>query len=411
MFAICYVALTFVTFAMLALLPSGQRKTVLVFSALFFGLIGFMMTPRANMYTDTVRFFDTLDEVRNFAVTGLGDAWRYLMDACGYNSTPVIGAIMFLISLQPENGFLTLLAATVDIGAGFYLCFKQSNNGMNKRSLIAGVICFLCLFNFNAGVSGIRNYMAGFLAICIAYHFSDRFNIPSLLLYLPLILIHPFAAMIPLLYIMSTTYKKHNVAFAFCCIPLLLQHYIQESVFSLFSKFSSIPFFASLSFKSTQYFGERAYIVSASIFSRTRDLLLFVFYLFILLYILKRKNNLSRHYAGLSIMMACFAAGSLADEQLFSRSVSMLMLMLIPFICELFSKEITKEKVSLPIALVCLGTIVIFVDNLRAGVRFQNIVFSWTSLVLIVSAFILLLVFIAARKNRRKTQNETCISY
>ena len=390
MFAICYTALTLTTIAMLALLPSGKRKTVLVFSALFFGLIGFMMTPRANMYTDTVRFFDTLDEVRSFAATGLEDAWRYLMDTCGYNSTPVIGAIMFLISLQPENGFLTLLAATVDIGAGFYLCFKQSNNGMNKRSLIAGVICFLCLFNFNAGVSGIRNYMAGFLAICVAYHFSDRFNIPSLLLYLPLILIHPFAAM------------KHNAVFALCCIPLLLQRYIQESVFSLFSKFSSIPFFASLSFKSTQYFGEGAYIVSASIFSRARDLLLFVFYLFILFCVLKRKTNLSRHYIGLSIMMSCFTAGSLADEQLFSRSVSMLMLMLIPFICELFSKEITKEKVSLPIALVCLGTIVIFVDNLRAGVRFQNIVFSWTSIVLIVSAFILLLVLIAARKIRRK---------
>ena len=110
-------------------------------------------------------------------------------------------------------------------------------------------------------------------------------------------------------------------------------------------------------------------------------------------------------------MMSCFAAGSLTDEQLFSRSVSMLMLMLIPFICELFSKEITKENVSLPIVLVCLGTIVVFADNLRAGVRFQNIVFSWASLVLIVAAFILSLVFIAARKIRRKDQNETRISY
>ena len=89
----------------------------------------------------------------------------------------------------------------------------------------------------------------------------------------------------------------------------------------------------------------------------------------------------------------------------------MLMLMLIPFICELFSKEITKENVSLPIVLVCLGTIVVFADNLRAGVRFQNIVFSWASLVLIVAAFILSLVFIAARKIRRKDQNETRISY
>lgn len=105
-------------------------------------------------------------------------------------------------------------------------------------------------------------------------------------------------------------------------------------------------------------------------------------------------------------MMSCFTAGSLADEQLFSRSVSMLMLMLIPFICELFSKEITKEKVSLPIALVCLGTIVIFVDNLRAGVRFQNIVFSWTSIVLIVSAFILLLVLIAASNSEENQKKD-----
>lgn len=59
----------------------------------------------------------------------------------------------------------------------------------------------------------------------------------------------------------------------------------------------------------------------------------------------------------------------------------------------------------------CLGTIVVFADNLRAGVRFQNIVFSWASLVLIVAAFILSLVFIAARKIRRKDQNETRISY
>lgn len=40
MFAICYLALTLATIAMLALLPAGKRKTVLVFSALFFGLIG-----------------------------------------------------------------------------------------------------------------------------------------------------------------------------------------------------------------------------------------------------------------------------------------------------------------------------------------------------------------------------------
>lgn len=401
MFAICYMALTLTTIAMLALLPSGKRKIVLVFSALFFGLIGFMMTPRANVYTDIVRFFDTIDEVRNFAVTDLEDAWRYLMDTCGYNSTPVIGAIIFLISLQPENGFLPLLAATVDIGAGFYLCFKQSNNGMNKRSLIAGVICFLGLFNFNAGVSGIRNYMAGFLAICVAYHFSDRFNIPSLLLYLPLILIHPFAAMIPLLYIMSTTYKKHNVVFALCCIPLLLQHYIQESVFSLFSKFSSIPFFASLSFKSTQYFGEGAYITVSSSFSRTRSILLFCFYLFILIYGIRRKTKLPNRYVGFAVMMGCFALGAFMDQALFSRCVSMLMLTVLPFICEIVGRNIHRIS-DFPISLSIIGilVLVIFIDNLRAGVRFEYINMSWYSLIIFIILIISMTIFINSNKEK-----------
>ena len=136
--------MTLITRVMISLSSSRRKRlTVLVFSALFFGLIGFMMVPKTTVFVDTVRFFNTLDETRTFAVTDKAEAWHYLMNVRGYNSVPVIGLIIFLISLQPENGWLTFLAATVDVGAGLYICFKQSNNGKNKKTPFQEVFYFL----------------------------------------------------------------------------------------------------------------------------------------------------------------------------------------------------------------------------------------------------------------------------
>ena len=101
MFALSYLTVTLVTLVMISLSSSRRKRlTVLVFSALFFGLIGFMMVPKTTVFVDTVRFFNTLDETRTFAVTDKAEAWHYLMNVRGYNSVPVIGLIIFLISLQ-----------------------------------------------------------------------------------------------------------------------------------------------------------------------------------------------------------------------------------------------------------------------------------------------------------------------
>lgn len=388
--------MTLVTLVMISLSSSRRKRlTVLVFSALFFGLIGFMMVPKTTVFVDTVRFFNTLDETRTFAVTDKAEAWHYLMNVRGYNSVPVIGLIIFLISLQPENGWLTFLAATVDVGAGLYICFKQSNNGKNKKTLVLCVFLFLSLFNFNAGVTGIRNYMAGFAAICIVYKFSDEFNAITLPFFLLLILIHPFVSIVLLIYLFAGMYRRHNFIYAICCALLLLQHYIQASVFNIFSKLSYIPFFASLSYKSTQYFGDGAYITVSSSFSRVRSILLFCFYFFILVYGIRRKVNLPKRYIGFAIMMGCFTLGAFMDQALFSRCTSMLMLSVLPFICEIVKKNIDRATaLPIPLSISAAVALIVFADNLRAGIRFEDIHMSWYSLCILIVLILSMIVFL-----------------
>lgn len=397
MFAICYMALTFATIVMLALFPAGKRKTVLVFSALFFGLIGFMMVPKPTVYVDTVRFFNTLDETRSFAVTDTGEAWHYLMDVCGYNATPVIGVIIYLLSLQPENGWLTFLAAAVDVGAGFYLCFKQSDNGGNRRTLTLSIFFFLALLNFNGSVSGIRTCMAGFTAICLIYHYSNKFNVVFSLWFLPLILIHPFTAVVLLFFVLSGAYKKYNIFYSVCCLTCLFQHYIQAAVLSTVSKLSFIPFFASISFKSTQYFGEGAYITTGY-YSNLRFMLLFFFCVLILVYALWKCNNFSTHYVGFVILLICFSAGSIMDQILFSRCVALLVIAVLPFMCEIIKHSMSRFYSLSSFLFFC--ALLIFIDNLRAGIRFQDIYVSWNSLLLFAVILISYVIFLFLNKRK-----------
>ena len=70
----------------------------------------------------------------------------------------------------------------------------------------------------------------------------------------------------------------------------------QTYLFSVFEAFSFIPFFGSLAFKSSQYFGEGAYIGSPTVFSRWRSILLFIGLAAFVLYSLRRTDSLKSRY-------------------------------------------------------------------------------------------------------------------
>lgn len=207
-------------------------------------------------------------------------------------------------------------------------------------------------------------------------------------MYLPLILIHPFSFIALLLHILSQTIEKHRIIYTILCLVLLCERYLQNILFSLFEKFSSIPLFASLSYKSGQYFGESAYIELSSPFSRIRSICIFVFLLTIIIAATLNKPDINIRYLGFIIMLACFSCGSLQDEVLFSRTNMFLLFSELPLVYSLLQRNYqavhTWKQVPTGIIGILLGSLIFLTDNLRAGIRFEYIQITWTSLVLTV---------------------------
>lgn len=387
MYAICYLSAMVFTVVLLSLFGQKGRGVALFFASLVFGLIGFCMIPKPDVYVDTIRFFGTLDVTRAMNLWSPQQGWSYVMNDSGYNAVPVMGVIMYLLSLQSQNGWLMFMAAFIDVGAGFIILHAVSKK-YGGTALAVSALAFLALFNFNAAVSGVRNYMAGSLALVICYLTSKK-SLWYSALFVPLVLIHPFAAIIAFIYIFSLTVIRHKVVFTILCAGLFLQKFLQEFVFSICEKLSFIPFFASLSFKSGQYFGEGGYIGLASIASYVRSLLLFALYAFIIIVCLWKKK-LTR-YDGICIMLLCLDAGAIQDQPLFSRITGIMLFAGLPMLYGLIVSGVRQLKygrIPLEFLVVMMATVIVFMDNMRAGISFQNIQINVYSIALLVVLFL-----------------------
>lgn len=386
MYAICYLSAMVFTVVLLSLFGQKGRGVALFFASLVFGLIGFCMIPKPDVYVDTIRFFGTLDVTRAMNLWSPQQGWSYVMNDSGYNAVPVMGVIMYLLSLQSQNGWLTFMAASIDVGAGFIILHAVSKK-YGGTALAVSALAFLALFNFNAAVSGVRNYMAGSLALVICYLTSKK-SLWYSALFVPLILIHPFVAIIAFIYIFSLTVIRHKVVFTILCVGLFLQRFLQEFVFSICEKLSFIPFFASLSFKSEQYFGEGGYIGLASIASYVRSLLLFALYAFIIIVFLWKKK-LTR-YDGICIMLLCLDAGAIQDQSLFSRITGIMLFAELPMLYGLIVsglRQLKYGRITLEFLVVMMAAVIVLMDNIRAGISFQCIQINTYSIVLLAVLF------------------------
>lgn len=397
MFAVMYIGAMIVTVVLLIMADDRQIGKALFMSTLLFGFIGFAMIPRDGLYVDTVRFFNTLDSARQFLDISEKSAWDYLMVNQNYAATPVIGIILFLIAHQPENGVLLFLTAVSQIGAAFYLIYCQLRSRKDKQSLILAVVFFLSTYNYNACVSGVRNIMAVALAVAVAYYFTIKKTTYFLfILFIPLILIHPFAIIIPVFLLLGGLNLRNKFLYFCCCCCAVLQRFFQSLLFSIFDRLSFIPFFESLSFKATQYFGENAYVGFSSIFSSVRASFIFCFAVFLICLALVEHYEVNSRYMGFVILTACFSLGAFSDEVLFSRCSRLLLFAALPFAVMFFeslreSRERIAEKLLVFFVVACI-TLISLADNLRAGVRFQVIEFDYIAIPAIGVWIVLLLV-------------------
>lgn len=394
MFALLYLWAMLVSLAILRTLSVRSIFAGMVFCGMLFGFIGFCMTPRPGLYIDIVRFFETLDMARLHS-DGLLSAWFYLLDSYGYSSTPVIGFILAVCSRFSENGWITFIAAMGDVCAGLWLVWRTSQRCGSKRVMMFGAAFFFMVFNFNAAVSGVRMNLACSWACCIAYRslVEGKREAKGLVGYLALALIHPFSLVIAAF---DVTYRLIGTKrFPMVAVHVLLlgQGFWQTALFGLFDLLSFIPFFDSLAFKTTQYFGETAYIGASSNLNRIRSVLLFAAMAFFAIRLLARsKQIIPSGYKSLCTMHMCLTLGAFQDEALFSRCVSTMLFVVLPVMaCAAYRVPGERHQSARPSPAALQLLIVFFqavclVDNLRAGVRFLVIDFSVTGLILLVAA-------------------------
>lgn len=391
MFAVIYTCVVLFTLLLARAMAPSELRTVCLASALMFGILWLFALPRTGVYVDTVRFFATLDATRESCMRGLAGGWEYLMSS-GYDSTPVIGAILLFIAQLSDNRWLTFFAAFVDYAAAFFLIRQAAISKDAKKSIVFGMLFFMMVFNSNAAVNGVRNNMAGALAVCTAFHYlckrskrSDLFV--AIACYAVLALIHPFVLLIAGIHlVVHFVYDKRVVVLLFYLVCLFWRGF-QSLVINLIGSLSFIPFFSSINFKATQYFGEDAYIFQSTAFSRIRDILLFLFIAFCIIYCLVySKVGASKRFNCFTIAYISFSAGSLPDEIMFNRCVCILVFVSLPFISSiLFNLQqrdlANRWHASLFFVMVAAAMAIVYVDNMRAGVRFEEISFSFTGLI------------------------------
>ena len=212
MYAVLYAATTVLSLALLAASSRRNIWTIVLLTSLLFGVVGFCIIPRDGVYIDMIRFFDTLDSARLLGGNGIVDRWQYLMANWNYDGVPVAGIILAFCSMLDNNGWINFLAGFVDVFAGLYLVAKASTRLDSKSALVFGAAFFLVVFNYMSAVSGVRTNMASSIACCLAYRHlvEGRRGAISYLAYIPLVLIHPFSAIVPAVDISALLSKRHR---------------------------------------------------------------------------------------------------------------------------------------------------------------------------------------------------------
>lgn len=267
MFAIIYISITFFSFILfLSINFKKSDKWIILLVAFSFGILAFSLTSKSGLFTDKVRFDQTMDTIKYQAIKfGYKDGWNYLLNEEGYNSTPIAGVLVYISAIINKR-LLYFIVAFTDFYISLSWIYRFALNKKSKIIMAFGSLTFMCIYIFSASVSGVRTNLAGAMAIYTIYlHLTNQLNIfKTYLILLVATLIHPSMLIFWGLDLIVTLFGKVPWMRRIIYILLLGENFFQNSLFNIFKSLSFIPFFASISFKTTQYFRDNAYIVSYS---------------------------------------------------------------------------------------------------------------------------------------------------
>ncbi|MFT9373790.1 hypothetical protein [Liquorilactobacillus hordei] len=379
MFAYIYILL--LLFSLIFALYGKNDKKQIIIVSIFFAILAGEMVPKPGIYIDTVRFFSTLDTtrlaLRNY---GLKDAYEYLFNYLGYNSTPVMGILIMIVAVFNYNGLLLAIAAFVDVYCGYNLVLDGRNGEKNRNVAAMSIFFFFSVFIFSAAVPGVRaNIVCSLLVLLCHKKINKNLTwIPFLFVAFLLVLIHPFTLVILLLFFVPYYFGKEKLIMLLFYLILLFQGKFQSFIFAAIYKLTNIPFFSSLYFKSNQYFGVNAYIDISSD-SLARYFLRMIVFSLIFLTVLSlhkfRLNKFDKMFAGTLFL----AIGALNDTVLFTRCIDLMFFLVLPYLnillVELFDGKRIRSKISRTVLIFAIIIFSIFslIDNVRAGTKYNNI--------------------------------------
>jgi hypothetical protein len=391
MYAILYIVALIVTLIVFSVTRLRSKSKVVII-ALIFGLFALMMTPRDGSSLDIVRYYNDLDLIRLFREnSNLSNTISYINNmgsnsimgvdmGSTYGSVPMMVAIMYLCSFL-ANHWLLFMVGFVDILCSLTLINIVANQHGSKKPLLIGSFLFLSLFIFIAAISGIRTNLVGTIFSVVYYHLSDKLNGKRMLIFLVvsivITLIHPFAMMLVGIALLVRLFQRSKYSTLVIGTVMLGFSIFQSYILSFISKLSFIPFFASISYKGTQYMGDTATIVAGSKMQIYRSLLRLVVFIsiFVVSKYAVKDSKVPKEYRKLVGIFICFTIGSFTSQVIFSRSVTILLLLMIPYLSELAYWTVKNRysyKLGTAILLILIFGFasVSLVDNLRAGVTY-----------------------------------------
>lgn len=374
MYALAYIIILNVTGYILYLFWS--KKKVIFFISIFWGLLGLSMYYRQGLYVDTIRFFSTLNTVRDYnSWSGISGGWQFLMNQ-DYSGVPVAGLYVLLLSLIKNNqvfNFVTAFTLSFLILGSILISFKKKRE---KTKIVITYFLFFMIYNFQYGIQNVRSPIVSAVSMFMLLWVDEKENsirrifIFYIVMFLAT-LMHPFALLIVFVFTFKWLIRNKKARFIFDLLLIFWTSFIEPIFENVVSGFN-IPFFESISTKSDSYLGLNGSLNTVSSFDIYRSVLKLMI-LLLVYYLYKRNTQTKTLLNSVFVSVVCFAIGSINSPTIIERTVNLLIFLAIPYYGPFLFTKSAKEKNLVEYILktiVILFFLFFLFDNLRAGVRF-----------------------------------------
>lgn len=306
-----------------------HKKTKLYFaiSCILLAYISYNIAVFPEM--DLFRHYQTLELFRNIS-------WEFTTNNY-LDTNPLFVIYLYLIGFMNNNGWLPAITVFV----AYYLIslkiYQYGNKVGVKNKYV--ILCFLfILFNFNYNwlVSGIRSYLA--FAIFSYFLYSELIEGKHKRLcwsvYIGLCFFHWIMTLFLLIRILLLIKNRHT---SFIIVSFLIGiMFFLPSINNILSLFTNIQLFSLIvekyiSYRSYSNFGKWQFL-----FNIIKYFTLVLIYFYCRMY---KKKYVNSKYDQYVVMIIALLIGTVLEYQMFLRTTDFLLLLLSPYIIQLFSKN------------------------------------------------------------------------